>query len=84
MTRVVKILLPIIILALGLGAYQLLASKREPPQKAERSYLGPLVEAIADGAAPLAPGAVTDGARRGGARNALLSTGAAYVGGRPS
>ena len=47
MTRVVKILLPIIILALGLGAYQLLASKREPPQKAERSYLGPLVEAIA-------------------------------------
>ena len=47
MTRVVKIVLPIIILAIGLGAYQLLASMRKPPQKAERSYLGPLVEAVA-------------------------------------
>ena len=47
MTRAAKILLPIIILAIGLGAYQLLASMREPPQKADRSYLGPLVEAIA-------------------------------------
>ena len=47
MTRAAKILFPIIILAIGLGAYQLLASMREPPQKADRSYLGPLVEAIA-------------------------------------
>ena len=47
MMRVVKIILPVIILAIGLGAYQLLASMRKPPQKVERSYLGPLVEAIA-------------------------------------
>ena len=47
MTRAAKTLLPIIILAIGLGAYQLLASMREPPQKADRSDLGPLVEAIA-------------------------------------
>ena len=47
MMRVFKIVLPILILALGFGAYQLLASMREPPQRVARSYTGPLVEAIA-------------------------------------
>ena len=47
MMRVFKIILPVLILALGFGAYQLLASMREPPQRVARSYAGPLVEAIA-------------------------------------
>ena len=47
MMRVFKIILPLLILALGYGAYQLLASMREPPQRVARSYAGPLVEAIA-------------------------------------
>ena len=47
MIRVFKIVLPLLILALGFGAYQLLASMREPPQRVSRSYAGPLVEAIA-------------------------------------
>ena len=47
MTRIVRILLPIFILAVGFGAFSLLASMREPPQRAERVYLGPLVEVIA-------------------------------------
>ena len=47
MMRVFKIILPVLILALGFGAYQLLASMREPPQRVSRSYDGPLVEAIA-------------------------------------
>ena len=47
MMRVFKIILPVLILALGFGAYQLLASMREPPQRVSRSYTGPLVEAIA-------------------------------------
>lgn len=46
MTRVFKILLPVFILAIGFGAFTLLASMREPPQRAERIYVGPLVEAI--------------------------------------
>ena len=44
MMRVFKIILPILILALGFGAFQLLASMREPPQRVSRSYAGPLVE----------------------------------------
>ena len=47
MMRVFKIVLPVLILALGFGAFQLLASMREPPQRVSRSYAGPLVEAIA-------------------------------------
>ena len=47
MMRVFKIILPILILAVGFGAFQLLASMREPPQRVARSYAGPLVEAIA-------------------------------------
>lgn len=47
MMRVVKIVLPIVILALGFGAFQLLASMREPPQRVAPTYAGPLVEAIA-------------------------------------
>ena len=47
MMRVFKIVLPVLILALGIGAFQLLASMREPPQRVSRSYAGPLVEAIA-------------------------------------
>ncbi len=47
MMRVFKIILPILILALGVGAFQLLASMREPPQRVSRSYAGPLVEAVA-------------------------------------
>ena len=47
MIRVFKIVLPILILALGFGAFQLLASMREPPQRVSRSYAGPLVEAVA-------------------------------------
>ena len=46
MMRVFKIVLPVLILALGFGAFQLLASMREPPQRVSRSYAGPLVEAI--------------------------------------
>ena len=40
MMRVFKIVLPILILALGFGAFQLLASMREPPQRVSRSYAG--------------------------------------------
>lgn len=47
MRRVFKIVLPVLILALGFGAFQLLASMREPPQRVSQSYAGPLVEAIA-------------------------------------
>lgn len=47
MTRVFKILLPVLILAIGFGAFKLLASMRTPPERAERIYAGPLVEAIA-------------------------------------
>ena len=47
MIRVFKIVLPILILALGFGAFRLLASMREPPQRVSRSYAGPLVEAVA-------------------------------------
>ncbi len=47
MMRVLKIVLPILILALGFGAFQLLASMREPPQRVAHAYAGPLVEAIA-------------------------------------
>ena len=47
MMRVFKIVLPVVILALGFGAFQLLASMREPPQRVSRSYAGPLVEVIA-------------------------------------
>ncbi len=47
MMRVFKIALPILILALGFGAFQLLDSMREPPQRVSRSYVGPLVEAVA-------------------------------------
>ena len=47
MMRVFKIVLPVLILALGFGAFQLLASMQEPPQRVSRSYAGPLVEAIA-------------------------------------
>lgn len=47
MMRVFKIVLPVLILALGFGAFQLLASMREPPQRVSHAYAGPLVEAIA-------------------------------------
>lgn len=47
MMRVFKIVLPVLILAGGFGAFQLLASMREPPQRVAPSYAGPLVEAIA-------------------------------------
>ncbi len=47
MMRVFKIVLPVLILAFGFGAFQLLASMREPPQRVSRSYAGPLVEVIA-------------------------------------
>ena len=47
MMRVFKIILPLLILALGFGAFRLLASMREPPQRVSRSYAGPLVEAVA-------------------------------------
>ena len=47
MTRILKILLPVLILVAGFGAFKLLAAMREPPQRAERIYAGPLVEAIA-------------------------------------
>ena len=40
MMRIFKIILPVLILALGFGAYQLLASMREPPQRVARSYTG--------------------------------------------
>ena len=40
MTRILKILLPIFILAVGFGAFSLLASMREPPQRAEGIILG--------------------------------------------
>ncbi len=47
MIRILRILLPIFILAVGFGTFSLLASMSEPPQRAERVYLGPLVEVIA-------------------------------------
>ena len=47
MMRVFKMVLPVLILALGFGAFQLLASMREPPQRVSPAYMGPLVEAIA-------------------------------------
>ena len=47
MMRVFKIVLPVLILALGFGAFQLLVSMREPPQRVSRSYVGPLVKATA-------------------------------------
>ncbi len=47
MTRILKILLPVLILVAGFGAFKLLAAMREPPQRAERIYAGPRVEAIA-------------------------------------
>lgn len=47
MMRVFKMVLPVLILALGFGAFQLLASMREPPQRVSPAYTGPLVEAIA-------------------------------------
>ena len=47
MMRVFKIVLPVVILALGFGAFQLLASMREPPQRVAPTYAGPLVEAMA-------------------------------------
>lgn len=47
MMRVFKIVLPVLILALGFGAFQLLASMREPPQRVSHAYAGPLVEVIA-------------------------------------
>ena len=47
MKRVLKVLLPILILAIGCAAFLFLVSMREPPQRAERVYAGPLVEAIA-------------------------------------
>ena len=47
MMRVFKIVLPVVILALGFGTFQLLASMREPPQRVAPTYAGPLVEAMA-------------------------------------
>lgn len=47
MMRVFKIVLPVVILALGFGAFQLLASMRELPQRVAPTYAGPLVEAMA-------------------------------------
>ena len=47
MIRILRILLPIFILAVGFGTFSLLALMSEPPQRAERVYLGPLVEVIA-------------------------------------
>ena len=47
MKRVLKVLLPILILAIGCAAFLFLVSTRDPPQRAERVYAGPLVEAIA-------------------------------------
>jgi RND family efflux transporter MFP subunit len=42
-----KILLPLLILVAGAGGFALLRSLREPPQRVERPYQGPLVEVIA-------------------------------------
>ena len=65
-----KILLTLGILALGGGSYVLLSSMRQPPQRLERPYLGPLVETIAapaqkiqivvDGQGTVRPGAQID------------------------
>lgn len=47
MKNILRVLLPILILAAGVGSFALMTSMREPPQRVDRPYLGPLVEAIA-------------------------------------